>query len=72
MPNLSTSSELAATGAALFSSDRWFDPIEEAVRERVRGFIEEDLEAEVTEALCRVDATNALRPSQPKWRARRR
>ena len=44
---------MAATGAALFSGDRWFDPIEEAVRGRVRGFIEEVLEAELTEALQR-------------------
>lgn len=53
MSNHITSSELAATGAALFSGDRWFDPIEEAVRGRVRGFIEEVLEAELTEALQR-------------------
>ena len=46
MSNHITSSELAATGAALFSSDRWFDPVEEAVRGRVRGFIEEVIEAE--------------------------
>ena len=37
----------------LFSGDRWFDPIEDAVRSRVRGFIEEVLEAELTEALQR-------------------
>src|SRR5262252_7229915 len=31
----------------------WFDPIEMSVRERVRGFIEELIEAELEEALSR-------------------
>jgi putative transposase len=31
----------------------WFDPIEKSVRERVRGFIEELIEAELEEALVR-------------------
>src|SRR5215467_12323536 len=31
----------------------WFDPIETSVRERVRGFIEELIEAELEEALSR-------------------
>jgi putative transposase len=31
----------------------WFDPIEKGVRERVRGFIEELIEAELEEALSR-------------------
>src|SRR4029077_7568582 len=31
----------------------WFDPIEKCVRERVRGFIEELIEAELEEALSR-------------------
>lgn len=48
-----TSTGEAATGALLFSGERWFDPIEDAVRARVRGFIEEVLEAELTEALRR-------------------
>ena len=51
MANHITSTGEAATGALLFSSERWFDPIEDAVRSRVRGFIEEVLEAELTEAL---------------------
>jgi transposase-like protein len=46
-----TSTGEAATGALLFASDRWFDPIEHAVRARVRGFIEGVFEAELTEAL---------------------
>src|SRR5579863_2073387 len=32
---------------------RWFDPIEGAIRDRVRGFIEELVEAELDEALGR-------------------
>lgn len=36
---------------ALF--DDWFDPIETSLRERVRGFIEQVIEAELDTALCR-------------------
>ena len=36
-----------------FSAEAWFDPIEVGVRERVRGFIEELLEQELTRALGR-------------------
>src|SRR5206468_10254438 len=36
-----------------FSGEAWFDPIEAGVRERVRGFIEELLEQELTTALGR-------------------
>jgi putative transposase len=36
-----------------FSGDAWFDPIEAGVRERVRSFIEELLEQELTVALGR-------------------
>ena len=39
--------------AALFAGEAWFDPIERALRERIRGFIEELLEQELTEALGR-------------------
>jgi transposase-like protein len=39
--------------AALFAGEAWFDPIETALRERIRGFIEELLEQELTEALGR-------------------
>jgi transposase-like protein len=55
-----TSAGEVATGALLFSSDRWFDPIEDAVRSRVRGFIEEVLEAELTQALQRPRYKRAL------------
>jgi len=47
----STTSEAADTG--LFAGDAWFDPIEAGIRERVRGFIEELLEQELTAALGR-------------------
>jgi putative transposase len=39
--------------AALFAGEAWFDPIEMALRERIRGFIEELLEQELTAALGR-------------------
>ena len=35
---------------ALFAGEAWFDPIETGIRERVRGFIEELLEQELTAA----------------------
>src|SRR5215213_6823970 len=39
--------------AALFAGKAWFDPIEAGLRERIRHFIEELLEQELTEALGR-------------------
>ncbi len=45
----STTSKAADTG--LFAGEAWFDPIEVGIRERVRGFIEELLEQELTAAL---------------------
>ncbi len=36
-----------------FLGARWFDPIEVAIRDRVRGFIEELVEAELDDALGR-------------------
>src|SRR4029453_13669235 len=39
--------------AALFSEEAWFDPIEAALRERIRDFLEEMVEQEVTAALGR-------------------
>ena len=38
---------------ALFTGASWFDPIEAGLRERIRGFIEELVEQELTEALGR-------------------
>jgi len=40
-------------GMEPFSGEAWFDPIEAGVRERVRGFIEELLEQELTTVLGR-------------------
>jgi putative transposase len=42
----------AATATAQLFED-WFDPIETAVRERVHGFIQAMIEAELDEALSR-------------------
>lgn len=39
--------------APLFAGSAWFDPIEAGLRERIRGFIEELIEQELTEALGR-------------------
>src|SRR3954467_1974977 len=38
---------------ALLAGEAWFDPIEAGLRERIRGFIEELLQQELTEALGR-------------------
>src|SRR5271154_3385495 len=53
MTNLITSAPVASIDTALFSGERWFDPIEDAVRARVRGFIEELLEQELDGVLQR-------------------
>ncbi len=43
-----------ATGQpALFAGPAWFDPIEAGLRGRIRGFIEELVEQELTSALGR-------------------
>ena len=42
-----------ADGTELFTGEAWFDPIEAGIRNRVRGFIEEMLEQELTAALGR-------------------
>ena len=41
----------AADGTGLFAGEAWFDPIEAGLRERIRGFIGELLEEELTAAL---------------------
>ncbi len=51
MERNSTASE--TDGTALFAGEGWFDPIEAGIRDRVRGFIEELLEQELTQALGR-------------------
>ena len=43
----------AAVAADIMLFDNWFDPIEDGVRARVRGFIETMLEEELDEALSR-------------------
>ncbi len=43
----------AAIAADIMLFDNWFDPIEDGVRARVRGFIETMLEEELDEALSR-------------------
>ncbi len=43
----------AAVAADIMLFDNWFDPIEDGVRARVRGFIQTMLEEELNEALCR-------------------
>jgi len=48
-----TSTKTQADGTTLFAGDAWFDPIEAGIRDRVRGFIEELLEQELTAALGR-------------------
>jgi len=47
------STKTDADGTALFAGTAWFDPIEAGIRDRVRGFIEELLEQELTAALGR-------------------
>jgi putative transposase len=46
-------STTAAGGTALFAGEAWFDPIEAGIRGRIRGFIEELLEQELSAALGR-------------------
>jgi len=47
------STKTQADGTMLFAGDAWFDPIEAGIRDRVRGFIQELLEQELTAALGR-------------------
>ena len=49
-----------AAGAMLF--DDWFDPIEDAVRERVRGVIETIMEEELDATLSRPRYGGGRRP----------
>ncbi len=48
-----TTTRTAAIAADIMLLDDWFDPIEDGVRERVRGFIETMLEEELDGALSR-------------------
>jgi len=53
-----------ADGTGLFAAEAWFDPIEAGIRERVRGFIQELLEQELTAALGRSRSERAI--GEPK------
>ena len=59
-----TSTKTGADGTALFAGEAWFDPIEAGIRERVRGFIEELLEQELTAVLGRGKSERAA--GEPK------
>ena len=48
-----TKATAEAAEGTLFLEDDWFDPLEAGVRTRIRGFIEELLEAELDVALGR-------------------
>ena len=48
-----TKAAAEAAEATLFLGDDWFDPLEAGVRTRIRGFVEELLEAERDAALGR-------------------
>ena len=49
----STKPAVSSTEGEHFLCDDWFDPLENGVRTRIRGFIEELLEAELDAALGR-------------------
>ena len=53
-----------AIDTGLFAGEAWFDPIELGIRDRVRGFIQELLEQELTTALGRCRHERAL--GEPK------
>src|SRR4051794_10717783 len=53
MTTNSTRSATNSTEGEHFLCDDWFDPLENGVRTRIRGFIEELLEAELDAALGR-------------------
>jgi transposase-like protein len=50
---MKTNSTTSAEAGALFAGETWFDPIEAAIRGRIRGFIETMLEEELAAALGR-------------------
>src|ERR1700687_5627772 len=53
MATNSTMPTPSSTEGEQFLCDDWFDPLENGVRTRIRGFIEELLEAELDAALAR-------------------
>ncbi len=60
-----------ADGTALFAGEAWFDPIEAGTRERVRGFIQELLEQELTAALGRARHERAEGEPAGSWHGTR-
>ena len=58
----------AAIAADIMLFDNWFDPIEDGVRARVRGFIETMLEEELDEALSRPAMGGARRAAMMRNR----
>jgi hypothetical protein len=48
----STKSAIGSSAGGHFLCDDWFDPLETGVRTRIRGFIEELLEAELDAVLA--------------------
>ena len=50
---MTTDSTTPSDGTTLFLGEAWSDPIEAAIRERIRGFIEELIEEELAAALGR-------------------
>ena len=55
----------AAVAADIMLFDNWFDPIEDGVRTRVRGFIETMLEEELDVALSRPRYGRRKTPGAP-------
>ncbi len=62
------STKTAAVAADIMLFDNWFDPIEDGVRARVRGFIETMLEEELDEALSRPAMGGARRATMMRRR----
>ena len=59
-------STTAAGEPALFAGAAWFDPIEAGLRGRIRGFIEELVEQELTAHPSVLECAVIARP-HPKW-----
>ena len=49
----------------LFLGDGWFDPVEMGIRDRIRGFIEELVEDELSDALGRKRYQRPVRLAEP-------
>jgi hypothetical protein len=75
MPSDTTKPEAVQPEAAARLFEDWFDPIESGLRERVRGFIEEMIRAELDAVLARpryarqhTGAEHASGPARPSAR----